>query len=299
MTSGISALWTSLSQTLFAKIDDEFISTFRRASGANSRLGTWDPFDKTMRYFKVMLYATSVRQPDRFFELYRALGRVNIGQPVSVTVRSCEINIDYLFALEEFLFIESAIDLNAVKSVIEIGAGFGRTCHALLALAKDIDRYTIVDLPEVLELSRRVLAEVIPKHFHKVRFINAAETAEWQKVVADLAINIDSFQEMPPPTIDAYMNGMIANCRHFYVKNPVGKYNPKDIGIIVDESNKFSDVFSLGYCQNVIDIFDDAALSEARAAYVLAYRPAFSWRLIMDKPMDMFPYLHHALYKSA
>ena len=299
MPSDISELWKSLSNELFSKIDNEFVSSFRRPGGANSRLGAWDPFDKTMRYFKFMLYTAAERQPDRFFDLYRALGRVDIGQPVSVTIRSCEINIDYLFALEEFLFLESAIDFGAIISVVEIGAGFGRTCHSLLALVDRIERYTIVDLAEVLELSRRVLAEVVPDHLHKVRFVDAADTAVWQNLTADLAVNIDSFQEMPPATIDAYMQGLIARCGHFYVKNPVAKYYPQSIGIAVEELAKLNDVFSLGYCRDAIDIFNDTALVKARKAYLQAYRPAPSWRLVADRPMEMFPYLHHALYRSS
>lgn len=298
MTPETSDLWKSLSRTLFSNIDDEFIATFRRPGGANSRLATWDPFDKTMRYFKFMLYTAAERQPDRFFALYRALGRVDIGQPVSVKIRSCEINSDYLFALEEFLFLESAIKLDTVKSIVEIGAGFGRTCHAFLALADGIERYTIVDLPDVLKLSRRVLAEVIPDHFHKVQFVDATEPAAWQNVVADLAINIDSFQEMPPATVDAYMKGLVTQCRHFYAKNPVAKYDPKCIGVVVDDLSKFKDVFSLGYCRDIIDIFDDTALATARKAYLRAYCPMPSWRLLADQPMDMFPYLHHALFCS-
>ena len=135
MTPETSALWKSLSRSLFVDIDDAFVARFRQPGGANSRLGSWDPRDPTMRYFKFMLYTAAERQPDRFFSLYRALGKVNVGSPVSVTVRSCAINIDYLQSIEEFMFLESAIDIAAVRSVIEIGAGFGRTCHTLLALA--------------------------------------------------------------------------------------------------------------------------------------------------------------------
>ena len=67
-----SDLWQSLSRTLFADIDDAFLATFRQPGGANNRLGSWDPFDRSMRYFKFMLYAAAERQPERFFSLYRA-----------------------------------------------------------------------------------------------------------------------------------------------------------------------------------------------------------------------------------
>ena len=68
-----SRLWAELSDTLFANIDDHFVANFRRPGGANSRLGSWDPFDKTMRYFKFMLYSAAERQRPEFFEHYRRL----------------------------------------------------------------------------------------------------------------------------------------------------------------------------------------------------------------------------------
>jgi len=293
----VSDLWKSLSNSLFANLDDDFVATFRRPGGANNRLGTWDPFDKTMRYFKFMIYNAAEREPDRFFDLYRRLGPVDIGNPASVTVKNCKINIDYLFALEEFMFLEQVFDLKAVRSVVEIGAGFGRTCHTMLASSAEIERYTIVDLPEVLELSRRVLAKGVPDHFSKVTFIDAGDTTAWQNLSADLAINIDSFQEMPPATVNGYIDGLVAHCQYFYVKNPVGKYEPSSIGIAMDTA-KFDDVFSLGLCRDVVDIFNDVALVQARETYLNAYKPAPSWHLLADRPMGIFPYLQHALYSA-
>jgi putative sugar O-methyltransferase len=299
MTMEIADLWSSLSRTQFANIDDEFIATFMRPGGASNRLACWDPLDKTQRYFKFMLFTAARRQPERFFTLYRALGPVDIGQPVAVTVRSCAINIDYLLSVEEFMFLEAAVDLQSVRSIVEIGAGFGRTCHAFLALlaAGRLEQYTIVDLPEVLELSRRALAKLVPQHYHKVRFIDATEATEWHGLAPDLAINIDSFQEMPPATIDAYMSRLVGNARLFYVKNPTGKYDPKSIGLAVEDPRRLHDVFALGYCRDVIDIFDDVAVDKARGPYLEAYRPAAGWEVVADRPMEMFPYYHHALYR--
>lgn len=299
MTLEVSNLWKSLCADLFANADDAFLETFRRPGGANNRLAAWDPGDKTMRYFKFLLYTAAERQPDRFFELYRALGNVNLGQPVSVTLRSCAINIDYFLSVDEFLFVESAIDFRSVRSIIEIGAGFGRTCHATFALssAAQIDEYTIVDLPQILELSRQALKRLIPHHYHKVRFVDATDEKGWQGLTADLVINIDSFQEMPAATIDSYMRHLVANCRLFYVKNPIAKYDPKCVGLTLVDSGQLRDVLSLGYCRDVIDIFDDVALGNARSIYLEAYRPALNWQLVVDRPMELFPYYHHALYR--
>jgi hypothetical protein len=59
------------------------------------------------------------------------------------------------------------------------------------------------------------------------------------------------------------------------------------------------DVFSLGYRQEVVDLFDDRALAEARTALVDAYRPQAQGRpyaVAAARPMDLFPYFHHILY---
>jgi putative sugar O-methyltransferase len=301
MTLEVSNLWKSLCADLFANTDDAFLETFRRPQGANNRLAAWDPFDKTMRYFKFLLYTAAERQPERFFALYRALGTVDLGQPVAITLRSCEINIDYFLSVDEFLFLESAIDIQSIRSVIEIGAGFGRTCHAVLAFcaAGQVEKYTIVDLPQVLELSRRALARLIPQYYHKVQFVDATSQSDWQGLSADLAINIDSFQEMPPATIDSYMKQLIANCRLFYVKNPIAKYDPKCIGLTVVDSRELQDVLSLGYCRDVIDIFNDVMLEKARSFYIDAYRPSSGWQLAAARPMEIFPYYHHALFSRS
>lgn len=197
------------------------------------------------------------------------------------------------------MFVERAIDLSQVKTVVEIGAGFGRTCHGFMALAPSIERYVIVDLPSVLELSRRVLRKVLPNKFERIEFIDATDTGAWQSLTADLAINIDSFQEMPAPTIDGYRDGILRQARHVYIKNPIGKYAPESIGIEVKDPTKFHDVFKLGYCTNMVDLFDDASLAIARKSYVDAYRPGTNWRTVADEPLDLFRYLHHVLYSAA
>ena len=179
MPNSTSDLWTALSDSLFANIDERFLAEFRRPGGANNRLAAWDPFDRTMRYFKFMLLKAAQRQPDRFFDLYRGLGDTSIGRPETVRVRGLDINIDHLFSVEEFMFVERAIDMRAIKTVVEIGAGFGRTCHGIVALAPHIEQYVIVDLPKVLELSRRVLQRVLPDKYSRLTFIDATDVTAW------------------------------------------------------------------------------------------------------------------------
>jgi putative sugar O-methyltransferase len=291
-----SELWTNITSSLFSKIDDVFIGTFRAPGGANSRLAAWDPFDKSMRYYKFLLFNIARNKSELFFEAYSKLQNTLIGNPVSVKVNGCEIDIDYLFSVEEFLFLNNSLNTGNIKKVVEIGAGFGRTCHGLLTLSNIIEEYSIIDLPEVLELSSAYLKKAIPEHFDKIKFIKNIDDSSINNLQPDLVINIDSFQEMPPEVIDNYMLKVISKSKMFYCKNPIGKYEPENVGLPKLKPDQLLDVYSLGYCQNIYDLFNENILIEARKKYCISYLPTGDWKLIADEPVEIFPYLQNALY---
>jgi putative sugar O-methyltransferase len=291
-----SELWTKITSSLFSTIDDEFIESFRQPGGANSRLAAWDPYDKSMRYYKFLLLNVARSKSVDFFEAFAKLGETGIGAPITVKVNGSNIDIDYLFSVEEFLFLKASINLNSVKKVVEIGAGFGRTCHGLLRLSDTIQEYTIVDLPEVLKLSSAYLKKAIPDHFDKIKFIKNTDEALIQELQPDLVINIDSFQEMPPSVIDNYMTNLIFKSKFFYSKNPICKYNPENVGLPKLTADQLLDVYSLGYCRNVYDLFDEDVLAIARKEYCIAYLPAKNWKIVANQLVDIFPYLHNSIY---
>ncbi len=292
----VAKLWTDLSAGLFRGIDSTVLDDFRAPGGLNRRLAAWDPGEQSLRYFKFLLLHVAQSKPSQFFERYRRLGEVGIGRPVSVAVNGCAINADHLFAVEEAMFLEAAIAPESLRTVVEIGGGFGRTAQALLCLNRHVERYLIIDLPEMLRLSELYLRRALPPAlFDKVRFVNALEPRE--DATADLVLNIDSFQEMPRETVLQYMRSPIGQARVFYTKNPIGKYEPRSVGIEVRDRTALAEVLSLGLCTDVLDIFDSDALARARAGYLANYLPGPSWRVVADAPMDMFPYLHHALYE--
>jgi putative sugar O-methyltransferase len=306
MTTQSSNLWRQIVTSLFSDVDEEFLESFRSPGGANSRLAVWDPYDKSMRYYKFLLYNTARAKTAEFFDLYGRLENVGLGRPVSVRIAQCDINVDYLLAVEEYQFIQRNLELSRVQTVVEIGAGFGRTCHAILTLAPAIETYTIIDPPEVLALSRTYLQRAAPALFDKIEFLDCNEPSLFQGRTADLGINIDSFQEMLPDVIDSYMAKVIANCGAFYCKNPTGKYAPHVVGLPELSPEQIQDVYSLGYCREVFDLFDDEALAAAARKYLVAYLPcgvqgandSRDWKTVAEEPMEMFRYLHHALYKA-
>ena len=235
----VSQLWKQLSQELFLNVESGFLRDFREPGKANSRLAAWDPADTTMRFFKFLLYNQCKVKPDSFFRLYGQIGNTSIGNPVTIRVvragRTADVNIDHFLSVEEYCFLSAHLDMSGVTNVVEIGGGFGRTAQALLKLSGAVESYTIIDLPNVLRLSSLYLKVVLEgREYEKMRFVDAFEYADSSGKGpdrADLAINIDSFQEMTPQTIDFYMDKLVRKSRYFYSKNTVGKYRPEPIGL--------------------------------------------------------------------
>jgi len=294
-----SKLWESLTQDTFSNIDEAFIENFR-APGSANKFVAWDPYEKSTRYLKFLLFTISQGVSDNFIASYQKIHNANLGDPISIKNRNCHLNADYMAAVEEWEFLENSnvLDGKMVKNVVEIGGGFGRTCHTLFTLFPNIESYTIVDLRPMLSLSRQYLHKVVPDKINQIQFVDSEAIEKQESLVPDLVINIDSFQEMPLGIIDDYMERIISKSRYFYCKNAIGKYLPNTIGMPDLKASQILDVFELGRCRNTIDIFDGEELASARENYLKVYNPSDSqWVLSNEGPMSMFPYFHHALYE--
>ena len=298
----ISKLWGSLAKEKFSAIDELFLSNFRQTGNANNRLAAWDPFDKTMRYFKFLFFHQIQAKDSKFFSDYENIGITSVGNPVTLTSPSGdEINLDHFFTIEEYTFLNGNMDISQLNHVVEVGAGFGRTAQGLIKLVTSIDKYTIIDLPEILELSNLYLKVVLSKdEYKKVQFVNALKFHGKQEELnnIDLVINIDSFQEMPEETIRYYFDKVIKNARFFYSKNAVGKYKPELIGITEYDEEQLHDVFSLGLSTDIIDIFNEHELILARKKHAEQYSPSEQFLLVAQEPLGIFPYYLNLLYEQ-
>ena len=297
----ISKLWNSLAKEKFSLIDDVFLSTFREPGNANNRLAAWDPYDKSMRYYKFLLFHQIQNKNEAFFQNYSKIGLTTLGNPVSIAgPMGDEINLDHFFAIEEYTFLNKNLEVDELNYVVEIGAGFGRTAQALLKLIRNIKTYTIIDIPEVLSLSSRYLKKILTKEeFDKLRFKDAQKLSQERcdSCQIDLVINIDSFQEMPPETITYYFDKIICRSSFFYTKNAVGKYNPESIGLDNLNQKQLLDVFSLGLSTDIIDIFNNSDLIKAREKHVKQYCPSDLFNVVAQEPLGIFPYYHNVLYQ--
>ena len=158
-----------------------------------------------------------------------------VGNPPAVELEGRWISQDLANSALEFDSIWSSIkDSESIKTVLELGAGYGRTAYAILSLASGI-RYVIVDVPPALYISQRYLSQVFPEkrifyfrdfddfsrikeEFYRSQIIflmpNQLRWLEHKSV--DLAVAIDCLHEMRPSQIESYFDVFDRLARNFY-----------------------------------------------------------------------------------
>lgn len=85
-------------------------------------------------------------------------------------------------------------------NVLEIGAGYGALSYAFRSNFPD-SKYTIVDIPPAITVSRNYLGETLPGG----RFLRPRDLSDVPANTFNLAINVSSFDEMPPDVAQDYV----------------------------------------------------------------------------------------------
>lgn len=153
--------------------------------------------------------------------------------------------------LETGTMIEGGALTTATRTVIEVGAGYGRTAYAVLHAQPQV-RYVIADIQPALGLAQRYLCTLFPERlaFTSRDFASYADIhAEFERSTlaflrpeqlallpdrsADLFINISSFHEMRHTQIAWYFEQIERLVTgHLYLKQWKESRNPYD-GIVV------------------------------------------------------------------
>ena len=131
---GRSALWADTAPKI--ALAAASLQNFRSESGVNSRLAHWAPAEPSLRWFKSFVQLAAATTPGREIEILQTLGDTNLGRPVTATVECphpksmpaserpyLEVNLDYLYAAEETAFIETALEIESIRTVVELGGG--------------------------------------------------------------------------------------------------------------------------------------------------------------------------------
>ena len=158
-----------------------------------------------------------------------------IGNPPYILINGKRVTSDLMCSLYDYSVLKRFIPLESINSVLEIGAGYGRTSCVILQHLPNV-KYLICDIPPALYLSKNYLEQCFPEK--KSVFIpSGLEREEVKKIIeqndlifflpdllseidsVDLFLAIDCLHEMPLETIDTYMTEAerITNYFYFYV----------------------------------------------------------------------------------
>ena len=267
-----------------------------KSSVVNHKLAVWNPATNGVRFLKELVHNLCRGLTDEQWNMLdRTEGR-ELGRPYAVTYHGRSVCLDYLQAVYEMTFLQSNLNL-ADSCILEIGAGYGRTAHLFLCNA-DVAAYTIVDLPGCLDLSRRYLKAVLPGSAYAKLHFMPADQVDSLSGDFDLALNIDSFAEMDESVVHQYLSLIDRRCKHFYVKNPVGKYLDPSLDSHAEGNEAVRMALASGVLRDVIDIHDDQVVLRQSERFLEAYAPSADWTVREHEWARPWSYYWQALYSK-
>lgn len=158
------------------------------------------------------------------------------GNPPFLSFQGKRISQDILNSILEYLSISDGCDIGKVRSVLEIGAGSGRTSFCLLKLLPAV-KYIVVDIPPALFISQRYLSSVCKdkkvfafrpfKFFGEVEdgfrasdiiFLMPDQINLLPDKIIDLFLAIDCLHEMKKEQVELYFNHVDRLANHFFFK---------------------------------------------------------------------------------
>jgi len=178
-------------------------------------------------------------------EWFNKIEEPSFGNPAFVTIDGHRITQDLLNSLVESITVMK--ELPRLSSVIEIGAGGGRTAHAFLSLNHGL-KYTIVDIPPALYISQQYLSsqfsgsKIIFKfrpfsNFDDIKEeFNAADiaflTPDQMRLLPsarfDVFLAIDCLAEMKPAVVCFYFDQASRLARSIYIKSVLFRHEYPD-----------------------------------------------------------------------
>ena len=114
--------------------------------------------------------------------------------------------------------------LYEVESVVEIGAGYGRTANAILKANPKIN-YTIIDREPALSVAKTWLSSQGWQH---ISFKDRHDNLNWP--ISDLTIAISVLSELDETEAGEYM-GLVKYGKYFYLKDVKEVHAPREINM--------------------------------------------------------------------
>ncbi|WJK42561.1 putative sugar O-methyltransferase [Solwaraspora sp. WMMA2056] len=263
----------------------------------NYKLGYWDPRPNGVRYLKALIYHLAAGLSPENRERLRRIRNRDVGDPISVIYDGEQVCMDSLLSVLELEFLAAGMPLDGLR-VLEVGGGYGRTCHAMMS-NHELASYAIVDLPRSLELSREYLRAVLDdQRFARIRFVTPDEVDALAADGLDLCLGVNAFAEMPIDTVRDYLRLADSHSGWFYVRDAVGKYADPGLDGRTPDDQAARMALRNGVLQDVLDIHDSEAVREHSRKFVAAYRPGPGWTCAADAWAPPWSFFWQALYRA-
>ena len=151
-----------------------------------------------------------------------------IGNPVAanynvngVSITCSPTTLRYIKVLSDII---TYFDVDKIKTVAEIGVGYGGQCRILKNFLT-IDNYNLIDLPETLALSEKFLGAFDSEN---LKFYDGTHLYDY--IISDFFISNYAFSELQKPVQDMYIDKVVSHCKSGYISWD-GQFSKTEYGI--------------------------------------------------------------------
>lgn len=170
----------------------------------------------------------------------------------TVEINNVSYSLHYLNLLDQHHYLTDHIDFRSIRSVFEIGGGFGVNCHLLIENYPNIKKIIYLDIPPNLYIGTQYLKSFYGKNVvdftqtmnnSKISFKNNDELeiiciTPWQienfDDQIDLLYNSHSFVEMPVEIVENYINKLKTNKKQTTTRIALLSYSCFDLNTTFD-----------------------------------------------------------------
>ena len=186
---------------------------------------SWARRDRWLYVVAVRLLWEFARSQDSVGAL--ALPEPELGAPLPVYWRGRLISQDLANTALEVATIVRVLGGQVPTSIVEIGAGYGRSAYVLLKLFPSAT-YTIVDIEPALSVARWYLTQLFPEE--RLRFLMPSQSDRLPATSFDLGLSVSSLQEMTPEQVAGYVQLLdrVVSGGVVYLKQWKRWHNPVD-----------------------------------------------------------------------
>ena len=177
------------------------VFTPARLSGSSWRGVPWTRKERWLYVFAVRLLWQYARRHDELDVL--SLSEPSLGSPLPVRWQGRLISQDLANSALEASAVARALAGTKPSSIMEVGAGYGRTAYVLLSRFPGAT-YTIVDIEPALSISRWYLTSLFPTA--RLRFLPPDEAQRLGAASVDLVVAVSSLHEMRQDQLKGYLD---------------------------------------------------------------------------------------------